>query len=922
MILKKRFPEKEYHVPFFDEQGYIRKLCPKCRKHYWTIDPDRSTCGEATPQMCSLLSFIENPPTKRAYKLEEMREAFLTFFEKRGHVRMKPYPVVARWRDDLYLTSASIVDFQPYVTNGISPPPANPLVISQPCIRLVDIENTGPTFGRHLTIFEMGGHHAFNYPDERVYWKDKTVKLHHEFTTQKIGIPCEDVIYKEDIWSGGGNAGPDLETIVQGLELATLVFMQFKISDKKLVKIPIQTVDTGYGIERFTWISQGTPSGFHAVYGEILEEIFNLADIAVDPLVLSEAARYSAALNQDTHLMWNKLADAVGLSLKKLSEILTPIEKAFAVTDHTKSLVFMLAEGVVPSNAREGYLTRLMIRRTYRLLESLGIERDLEHIVNMQISRWSLDFPYLKMMSEEILTMLSIERQKMQRTLRRGEALVERILHDLRSKRINMVPISTLVKLYESHGLPPEIVRESAAKQGLDVSIPQDFYRRITQRHIKVAPKTASRIDSRLELVSNLPDTRRLYYENAYLAEFQSEVLKVLDGDQVILRETIFYPEGGGQPSDRGFLEFDGKQAEITAVQNLGKVVTHLVKGAPPQEGEKVRGKIDWSRRSYLMKAHTATHLVMGAARRVLGQHVWQTGTQKDVEQTRLDISHYARLTPDQINKIEALVNQAVTDTIPVEISWLPREKAEAKYGFRLYQGGAVPGKMIRVVKIGDWEVEACAGSHVKKTGEIGFIKIHHTERIQDGVERIIYSTGKYAVKISQDRESILQQLSETLDAPTEKLVATTQRLLREWKKAKREKERLQNMLARTESTLRKEKVGKFTILSGVLDWTSDEKGIVSTCNEFVKKGGLNSIAIVGGVVGVNARIVVSASSKAVQSGINAREIAMEVGPILGGGGSGSQNFAQAGGPLKEKLGDAIEAAKSHIQRSNRIHNR
>lgn len=920
--MKKRFSKKEYHVPFFDEEGYVRKLCPKCHSYFWTLNPDRSTCGEATSQMCSLLSFIENPPTKKAYKLKEIREVFLTFFEKRGHVRMKPYPVVARWRDDLYLTSASIVDFQPYVTNGISPPPANPLVISQPCIRLVDIENTGPTFGRHLTIFEMGGHHAFNYPDKEVYWKDKTVKLHHEFTTQKIGIPCEDVIYKEDVWSGGGNAGPDLETIVQGLELATLVFMQFKISNNKLVRIPIRTVDTGYGIERYTWISQGTPSGFHAVYGEILEEIFNLADITIDPMLLSEAARYSAALNQDADLMWNRLADAVGLSLNKLSGILAPVEKAFAVADHTKSLVFMLAEGVVPSNAREGYLTRLLIRRTYRLLESLGMEKNLEHIVDLQINRWSLDFPYLQMMREEILTMLTIEMQKMQRTLRRGETLVGRILKDLKLKGRNEVPTSTLVELYESHGLPPEVVGVSAAKLGLDVNIPRDFYQRITQRHIKATPKTAERIDSGLESVSNLPDTRRLYYENAYLTEFQSEVLKVLDGDQVILGETLFYPEGGGQPSDRGFLEFNGKQVEITAVQNLGRVITHHVKGPTPKKGEKVRGKIDWSRRSYLMKAHTATHLVMGAARRVLGQHVWQTGTQKDIEQTRLDISHYARLTPDQINKIETLANQAVTNMIPVEISWHPREKAEARYGFRLYQGGAVPGKMIRVVKVGDWEVEACAGSHVKNTGEIGFIKIHHTERIQDGVERIIYSTGSYAVKITQERDSTLRQLSEALNAPTEKLVATTNRLVREWKEAKREREHLQDMLARTESTLRKEKIGKFSLLSGVIDWTSNEQGIVSTCNEFVKKSGPNSIAIVGGIVDMNARIVVSVSPKAVQSGISAHEIATEVGPMLGGGGSGNQSFAQAGGPLKDKLNEAIEAAKSHIQKSDQIHNK
>ncbi|HUV98169.1 MAG TPA: alanine--tRNA ligase-related protein, partial [Candidatus Paceibacterota bacterium] len=194
----------------------MRKLCPKCGGYFWTVALDMETCGEASSHGCALYTFIGNPPTRRAYSLREMREAFLSFFEKLGHKRMKPYPVVARWRDDLYLTSASIVDFQPYVTNGLVPPPANPLVISQPCIRLVDVDNTGPTFGRHGTIFEMGGHHAFNYPDKEVYWKDETVRYHHEFVTKELGVPSDEVIYKEHVWIGGGNAGPDLETVVRG----------------------------------------------------------------------------------------------------------------------------------------------------------------------------------------------------------------------------------------------------------------------------------------------------------------------------------------------------------------------------------------------------------------------------------------------------------------------------------------------------------------------------------------------------------------------------------------------------------------------------------------------------------------------------------------------------------------------------------
>jgi len=912
--LKKRFPKVEYHVPFFDEHGYIRKLCPKCGEYFWTLVPTMETCGEATSEGCALSTFINNPPTRRSYTLREIRKTFLSFFEKRDHERINPYPIVARWRDDLYLTSASIVDFQPYVTNGLIPPPANPLVISQPCIRLVDINNTGPTFGRHLTIFEMGGHHAFNYPHKEVYWKDETVRYHHEFATKELGIPSEEIIYKEDVWSGGGNAGPDLETIVRGLELATLVFMKFKVVNGRFVELPIRTVDTGYGMERFAWISQGSISGFHAVYGKLLDSILDMAGICqIDNRLLAEVAKLSGGFNleeskkrQDS---WSRVARQVGISASELAKILTPIENAFAVTDHTKALAFMLAEGVVPSNVAEGYLTRLLIRRTHRLLRALKIEDRLEDIVDLQLTEWSSDFPHLKKMRSEISEMLLAERRKFEQTLKRGEALVIRIAEDLKSKGKKQFPTENLLELYDSHGLPPEAVAESTANLGIEVNIAEDFYKMIAQRHLQAPPKEALANERELELVSDLPETRMLFYENAYLTEFESRVLRVLKNNNIILEQTIFYPEGGGQPADKGSLEFNGKKAEIVDVRKVGKVVIHITKDVVPRDIRKVKGRIDWDRRSYHMRAHTATHLIMGAARRALGQHVWQTGTQKSMDQTRLDISHYKRLTPKEINQIEALANHAVINTIPVETKWLSRDTAEKEYGFRLYQGGAVPGKEIRVVKVGEWEVEACAGTHVKNTGEIGFIKILRTERIQDGVERIVYSTGRYAVKASQDKEELLLKLSKTLDAPLDKLLPTAKRLLKEWKETRREKDRLQKALAKKRTkALQPRKIAKFSVLSGIVDWVSDEQGLVSASNEFIKTGS-NTIAVVGAIIGDNARIVVSAGSGAVDQGVNARDIASAVGSKLGGGGSGTANFAQAGGSLKGNLKEALDEA-------------
>jgi alanyl-tRNA synthetase len=921
-VLKRRFPESEYHVPVFDELGYVRKQCPICHEYYWTLNPDQPTCGESNSEGCSTLTFIGNPPTRKPYSLAEMREAFLSFFEKRGHERIKPYPVASRWRSDLYFTSASIVDFQPYVTNGIVPPPANPLVISQPCIRHVDVDNVGPTFGRHLTVFEMGGHHAFNYPDKEVYWKDGTVRYHHEFLTKDLGVKSDEIVYKEDVWAGGGNAGPDLETVVRGCEIDTLVFMKFKIVDNEFIELPIRTVDTGYGIDRYTWLSQGSLSCFHAVYGSILDEIMQMAGITnIDKKLFTKIAEHSGLMvigkTSNRREAREKVAKNVGISLNEFNRIFAPVENVFAVADHTKCLAFMLAEGVVPSNVAEGYLTRLMIRRTYRLLRALGIEDKLFDIVDRQISYWSKDFPHLKEMRDEIITMLKVEQEKFVQTLQRGNQLTKRVIQELKDKKIVTLPQQTLIQLYDSHGLPPEVVAETFEKEGIKVEVPENFYTVVAEQHVQAQPTVEEEpIKGLDEALSTVPATRTLYYEDAYIKEFAAKVLKVADNQYVVLDQTAFYPEGGGQPADYGVLKFNGTKADVVDVQKVGNVIVHVVKGQMPKEGDKVKGCIDWNRRISLMRHHTATHVIMGAARRLLGQHVWQSGAQKDVESSRLDISHYQRLTPEETDKIEELANEAVLRTIPVTTAVKPRTEAEKKHGFRLYQGGAVPGKEIRVVQTGDWEVQACGGTHVRNTGEIGLIKILHTERIQDGVERIIFAAGKQALKAIQKDEQLLRRVSEKLNAPLEKLEPTTERLVTEWKETRHERERLikeiselsaKEYLANAEDmqglkivtqTLKEENIDRLIqTASGIIG--QETKAIVVLCAETDK----------------TARLVIMAGKDALKQGVNCRQIADEAAALLGGGGSGKPEFAQGGGTRTEKVAEALQKAEETIKK-------
>jgi alanyl-tRNA synthetase len=322
------------------------------------------------------------------------------------------------------------------------------------------------------------------------------------------------------------------------------------------------------------------------------------------------------------------------------------------------------------------------------------------------------------------------------------------------------------------------------------------------------------------------------------------------------------------------------------------------------------------------MKNHTATHVVGGAARRVLGQHVWQYGTQKGIETSRLDISHYRRLTLEEVQKIETLANEAVLRNIQVETKWMPRNEAESLYGFRLYQGGAVPGKEIRVVRTGDWDVEACAGTHLKGTGEIGFLKIVHSERVQDGVERLVYSVGIPAVKAVQRNEELLFRVSETLNAPLEKLDKTAEKLVKELKEANVERRRLVKEIAVQDSakledeveTVENKEIAGVKLVIRDFHESIDIDRMVQTANEIIKRDEA-TVTLFYGSDGKNARIMVMAGKAALEKGVNANEVVRESAVVIGGGGGGRPNFAQGGGTQTERLPEAVKKAEEIVRK-------
>jgi alanyl-tRNA synthetase len=879
--------EKEYlDITFLKEMGFVRKKCPLCGKYFWTVDEDRKICGDPP---CDSYKFIGNPIFKREFNLREMREFYLKFFEERGHERIERYPVIARWRDDIYLTIASIADFQPFVTSGVAPPPANPLTISQPCIRMDDLDSIGKT-GRHLSLFEMMAHHAFNYPNQHIYWKSETVQYCTELL-QSLGVKLEDVVYKEEPWAGGGNAGPCLEAIVGGIELATLVFMNLVedpngdivVKGTRYRKMENYIVDTGYGLERFVWASKGVATVYDAVFPEVVNFILKNSNVERDKdadRIIAESSKLAGIMGElsgEKLLEFRKsLADRLGIELRELEKILIPMEIVYALADHTRAILFMLGDGLVPSNAGAGYLARLMIRRSLRLAEEIGFSLSLFDLV--EIHRKILKEFEFEVPLETIQEILEIEEKKYRLTIQRGISLVERTI--MKKKRVEK---DDLIKFYDSHGIPPEIVVKIARNKGVEVDMPKDFYAELANRHIKAEKKVEEK-----KLRGSYPKTEKLYYDNPKLFEFTAKVIGV-EGDKVILDRTAFYPESGGQANDTGYFEVDGRKIRVLDVQEEDGVVYHVVDGEL-KVGDVVKGVIDADRRLRHMRHHSATHLLLYALRKLYGNHVWQAGARKERGKARLDVTHYKKPSEDEIAEIEMFVNREIMADKPVRWEWMDRIEAEKKYGFRLYQGGVPPGKDIRVVRVGD-DVQACGGTHCSSTGEIGFFKIIRVESIQDGVIRFEFTAGESALEYVQGVERILKDASAILRVEPSKLPKTVERFFEEWKERGKEIERLRREIAKVKAERLLENVEEFDsikVVCEILDASMDE--MVKIAEELVKA------KAVGVLMNTEGKVKVVTFSGV--DGVDARELMREVGRRIKGGGGGRKEIAQGAGQV------------------------
>jgi alanyl-tRNA synthetase len=455
------------------------------------------------------------------------------FFVKNGHASVPSYPAVCRWFPGLYFTVASIVAFQRSVAGKTTfELPANPLIIPQTCLRFPDIENVGRT-GRHLTNFIMIGQHSIS-GRKGGYWKDKCIALDYKLLTRVLKIKPEEIVFVEDAWQGPSAFGSSLEYYVRGLELGNAVFTEFLGSPNNYKEMDQKVIDMGAGLERFTWLSQGTPTCYDAVF-PMMKKLTKHVDY--DKELFIKYANLAGRMEGGNE---TEIAKKLGVSLDDLAK-LKPLEALYAIADHSKTLLFAITDGALPSNVGGGYNLRIVLRRALGFIEEFSLDIDLKDVCKEHAKYLKKMNPRLTESLDEVYEILDVEKRRFNETKNRSARIIEVLM------KKGSITAEKMIELYESNGITPELIEKIAGKD--KIIKPGNFYSRISEKHL--SEKAEERIDIDTE---GIPATRLLFYENQDKTEFTAKVLKIIDNKHVILDQTCFYGRSGGQEPDHGFL--------------------------------------------------------------------------------------------------------------------------------------------------------------------------------------------------------------------------------------------------------------------------------------------------------------------------------------------------------------------------------
>lgn len=870
----------------------------------------------------------------KAYGVNELRKMFLEFFESKEHLAMKSFSLVPHNDKSLLLINSGMAPLKPYFT-GQEIPPRKRVTTCQKCIRTGDIENVGKT-ARHGTFFEMLGN--FSFGD---YFKLDAIKWSWEFLTEVVGLDADRLypsIYEEDdeafeIWNkvmgipaerifrfgkadnfwehGAGPCGPCSEIYYDRgekygcgsedctvgcdcdryMEIWNNVFTQFdNDGEGHYTELEQKNIDTGMGLERLASVVQDVDS------------IFDVDTIKAlrDHVCRIAAAEYGKNYDSDVSIR--------------------------VITDHVRSVTFMISDGIMPSNEGRGYVLRRLLRRACRHGRLLGIQGEFLPQLSETVIAGSKDgYPELEEKKEFILKVIAKEEEQFNKTIDQGLGILKEMEKEMQDKGEKTLSGADAFKLYDTYGFPLDLTKEILEEKGLAVD--EDGFKASMEEQ-RVKARTAREVTNYMGADATVYDEiaaevtcafvgydNLVHESKVTVLTTESEIAEALSDGQagtVFTEETPFYATSGGQEADKGLIETADGVFEVEdtiklrggKIGHVGRMVSGMIK-----TGDTVTLKVDSERRALGARNHSATHLLQKALRTVLGTHVEQAGSLNNADRLRFDFTHFSAMSADEIKETERLVNKAIADAFPVVIKEMPIEEARKTGAQALF--GEKYGDVVRVVNMGDYSIELCGGTHVKNTSEIAAFKILSETGVAAGVRRIEALTSKGLLDYYDELEQKLHAAAKLLKATPDNLADKITHLQADNKTLHSEVESLKSKLAKDamgDVMNQVKEVNGMKLLAIKVEGV-DMNGLRDLGDQLKEKIGEGVVVIASANDG-KVNLMATATEDAVKKGAHAGNLIKGIAGCVGGGGGGRPNMAQAGGKNPAGIEDALTKAE------------
>ena len=866
--------------------------------------------------------------------LNDLREKYLSFFESKGHKRLPSFPLVPINDKSLLLINSGMAPMKKYFT-GEEIPPSKRVTTCQKCIRTPDLERVGIT-ARHGTFFEMLGNFSFGdyFKDEAIpwAWEFLTVTLEipkdllwpsiyeqdeeaYEIWVNKIGVDPSHVVRlgkADNFWEhGSGPCGPCSEIYFDRgekygcgspdckpgcdcdrfMEIWNNVFSQFNNDGNgNYTELAQKNIDTGMGLERLACVMQGVDNMF---------EVDTIRKV-IDKVCEISGKTYGADAKND-------------ISIR-------------VITDHSRSAMFMIADGVIPSNEGRGYVLRRIIRRACRHGKLLGINRPfLTETVTTSIEESCGAYPELAAKKDYILKVISMEEERFDATVDAGLSILSNLIRGALAEHADVISGEEVFKLYDTFGFPLDLTKEIVAESNLNID--EDTFNSLMLQQKQRAREARANIggwdESSKSLLSDLPKTEFTGYTDyrskakviAILSD-NGSVDSVNEGEcSIILDRTPFYGEGGGQIGDTGTIYSDGFIANVYDTKKTDGIYIHIatVVDGTLKVGDEVCADIEDARRDAICRNHSAAHLLQAALRSVLGTHVEQAGSFVNDKICRFDFTHFAALTSDEIRKIEALVNANILVANEIVTKETDIETARAEGAMALF--GEKYGSVVRMVKMGSFSTELCGGTHCNNTGKIGLFKIVSESSVAAGVRRIEAVTGLGVLRLIAEKDELLAEAASELKVQNvSDIVKKAAALQNELHNAKKEIDILNSKLASTKLNgilSSAKQIGAVKLISARLD--DMQIDAARALADDIKAKYADTVAVLAVLSDGKLNFIAVAGKDAIAAGAHAGKLVGAVASVCGGKGGGRPDNAMAGGKDLDKVDEALLAAETTL---------